>query len=293
MSWDGVKQDDGPSETAKSEVVASLIREAIEQGDYGPGDRLPSQGDLAARFRTSRPTVQLALRQLETEGVILPTQRGRRSAVAGTPRGGPAASASVPGTAINELEHAVERAFAEPQVSIDFWGFTAETLFAAVQQPFTRIRQERLTPDSVHFRLMLPAEGAHLALPRSVADPRDGRPLERLRLIRERHSRLLRTTFHEMNARRPGSYRLEIRGIPITPTFKLCMLNNHEALFGYYRVSEWDMPLPDGDVVRAYDIEGFKVPMERYEQADRRFDTHRSWFANYWNTIAEETSDPA
>ena len=46
-----------------------LILEAIEQGDYRPGDRLV-EADLAERFGVSRTPVREALQRLETQSML-------------------------------------------------------------------------------------------------------------------------------------------------------------------------------------------------------------------------------
>jgi GntR family transcriptional regulator len=43
----------------------------IENGDYEPGDQLPSEADLAAQLGISRPTLREALLNLEQDGVIV------------------------------------------------------------------------------------------------------------------------------------------------------------------------------------------------------------------------------
>jgi len=45
--------------------VASTIMESIMSGKYKPGDRLPSERDLAAAFKVSRPTIREAMIALE------------------------------------------------------------------------------------------------------------------------------------------------------------------------------------------------------------------------------------
>lgn len=50
--------------------VGAQIRRKIETGQLKPGDRLPSERDLAAQFHVSRNTVREAIRSLETAGVI-------------------------------------------------------------------------------------------------------------------------------------------------------------------------------------------------------------------------------
>jgi len=50
--------------------LAELLREEIVAQDYRPGDQLPSQQHLAARYRTSLITVKRALAELKAEGII-------------------------------------------------------------------------------------------------------------------------------------------------------------------------------------------------------------------------------
>ncbi|MGX1975468.1 GntR family transcriptional regulator [Streptomyces kronopolitis] len=52
------------------EKIADDLREQIRAGQYGPGDRLPSEADLIKSSGRSGPTVQQALRVLQAEGLI-------------------------------------------------------------------------------------------------------------------------------------------------------------------------------------------------------------------------------
>lgn len=54
--------------------IARQLRTAIESGEYGPGDRLPSQPELASRYGVARETVKAALRLLRNEGLIVSQQ---------------------------------------------------------------------------------------------------------------------------------------------------------------------------------------------------------------------------
>lgn len=54
---------------ASTDVIAQ-IREAIFAGRYKPGDRLPTERQMAAQFGVSRVTVRDALRALEAGGLI-------------------------------------------------------------------------------------------------------------------------------------------------------------------------------------------------------------------------------
>jgi DNA-binding GntR family transcriptional regulator len=64
----------------RSQLVARRLRDAIVGGEYAPGDRL-RQEEIASEMGISRVPVREALRQLETEGlVILAPHAGARVA---------------------------------------------------------------------------------------------------------------------------------------------------------------------------------------------------------------------
>ncbi len=51
--------------------LSQLLRAAIEQGTYHPGDRLPSEPELIREYGVSRITVRQALDELEAEGLVM------------------------------------------------------------------------------------------------------------------------------------------------------------------------------------------------------------------------------
>lgn len=61
---------------AAHELVLDQIRTAINLGRFRPGDRLPSERDLAAMLHVSRTTVREAVSLLEREGIVA-VRRGR------------------------------------------------------------------------------------------------------------------------------------------------------------------------------------------------------------------------
>lgn len=53
-----------------SNSVYDQVREAIQQGDFAPGERVLEE-DIASRFKISRTPVREALRRLEDEGLLV------------------------------------------------------------------------------------------------------------------------------------------------------------------------------------------------------------------------------
>lgn len=51
--------------------IATLLKDAIATGRYGPGDRLPTEGELVTLHGVSRVTVRRALLSLEQQGLIV------------------------------------------------------------------------------------------------------------------------------------------------------------------------------------------------------------------------------
>ncbi|PVH28794.1 hypothetical protein DDE20_11510 [Pararhodobacter oceanensis] len=72
------QQVDGMSSSAPSDgkatdrvsAIASVLQDNILTGHYAPGDRLPSEADLCAYFKVSRPTLREALGRLTARGLI-------------------------------------------------------------------------------------------------------------------------------------------------------------------------------------------------------------------------------
>lgn len=73
-----------PSEGVRERIAADL-RHAILSGALGPGHKLPSERQLAARFGTGRTTVREAIGLLRDEGLVVP-EHGRGVFVREMPR---------------------------------------------------------------------------------------------------------------------------------------------------------------------------------------------------------------
>ena len=56
--------------------IAAALREAINVGRFGPGDRLPSESELTQHYGVARMTVRQAIQELKTEGLVT-SEHGR------------------------------------------------------------------------------------------------------------------------------------------------------------------------------------------------------------------------
>lgn len=70
------------SHVAMYRQLAQRLREAIARGQYRPGDRIPTEPELIARYRVSRITCRQAVEALAREGLVIRKQ-GKGSFVAG------------------------------------------------------------------------------------------------------------------------------------------------------------------------------------------------------------------
>ena len=72
------------SKTPVWQAISVALRADISEGRYLPGDKLPTEAQLAARFGVNRHTVRHAVSQLVEDGLVR-TRRGAGVFVASTP----------------------------------------------------------------------------------------------------------------------------------------------------------------------------------------------------------------
>jgi hypothetical protein len=86
----------------------------------------------------------------------------------------------------------------------------------------------------------------------------------------------------------------QVRVHGIAPAFKLYLLNNEEAFFGFYPAIERTVTI-GSQPVAIYDVLGKDVPLFHYAVSDddtaagtQFVEASRTWFDSIWNTIAHE-----
>ena len=263
--------------------VANAVRAAILTKVFKPGEKIPSGTELAKQYGVARMTVQQALRVLKDEGLIQSRQGSGVYVRERTER------------PIGLRPH-IERAFDSERVTIDFAGFSGETLHGVIQEPLDKIRVGRLTPESISIRLLLPDTREPLALPCKVEDLQDSPEFrERATQIMHRHTESIRDSVEELasfNLIKEAS--VDVRVHRAAPAFKLYILNNEEIFFGFYPVREHVIQFTNGPQA-IYDLMGKDALLFHHAATDdpdsigtQYLHQARQWFDSMWTSVGRE-----
>jgi hypothetical protein len=189
----------------------------------------------------------------------------------------------------------VEQAFAREHVTIDFAGFSGETLHGVIQEPLDKIRIGRIKPASIAIRMLLPDTTRPMVLPCRADDLSDDPDYrERATRLTSRHASAILDSVQELT--RLGllqSATAEIRAHPCPPMFKLYILNGEEVFFGLYPITRQRIPLAGGDR-DIYDLMGkdavvFHHSVHSGQPTDIPYiEQAQTWFTSMWETISYE-----
>ena len=263
--------------------VANALRAAILTRTFQPGEKLPSGPELAKRYGVARMTIQQSIRLLRDEGLIVSRQgsgvfvRERTERPVG-------------------LRPHLERAFEQAEVSVDFAGFSGETLHGAIAEPLDKIRAGRLRPSSIRIRLLVPDPTSPWTLPCRTEDLGDSPAFrERALRIMERHTQAVVDATRELGELGlVDAAEAEVRHCPTVPMFKLYLLNGTEAFFGYYPVQEHTVTL-NGEPTGIWDLMGKDTILFHHSAeadpealASQYVQQSRMWFDSVWSTVARE-----
>jgi DNA-binding transcriptional regulator YhcF (GntR family) len=281
LDYLGQLDPDDPKQA--SQQIANKLRAAILTRRLAPGDRLPSQPDLAARYGVARETVKRALELLRAERLIVTRQGSGAFVRAQTQR--PV-----------ELRPHVEAAFERAHVTIDFAGFSGETLRDSLAEVLDKVRVGRLAPETIAVRVLISDMTVPMALP-ALAETQSDDPA-----VRERATRIARRAadgiidqVHELqDLGLVRSATVDVRVYRAAPLFKLYIINNEEVFYGFYPVVKRSVSI-NGTRVAIYDLMGKDVPLFHYAVSDDEashgtqfVEASRQWFDSMWTTIARE-----
>ncbi|MGC4852268.1 GntR family transcriptional regulator [Micromonospora sp. DT4] len=266
-----------------SQQIAAALRAEIKTGRFAPGEKLPSQHDLVERFSVARETIKAALRKLQEERLIVTRQGSGTFVRANTER------------PVGLRPH-VERAFEAPHVTIDFAGFSGETLYNAIQETLDKVRIGRLTPESIRLRVLISDMTAPMAIPCRAEDQADDPAIRaRARRITDRSIHAVTDAVQELaDLGLVKTATAEVRVHNAAPLFKLFIINEQEAFFGFYPVVEHTVSI-EGKPVAIYDAMGKDAILFPFTPSDDDnsndalyVEQARAWFDSMWGTISRE-----
>ncbi|WP_445526871.1 winged helix-turn-helix domain-containing protein [Streptomyces cyslabdanicus] len=274
--------------------VSEELRARMVDGTYPVRSFLPSQRDLAEEFGVSRDTVQRVLRELATEGWT-ESRQGSGTRVVKNQRiqsSTAKATRSRRGVSLGPL---ISEAFEQPEVALDVYTLTSESLDTHIRLQAERIRGGFIHPRSISLRMLLPTTSVPLPYPTAKDEENATRLHHRLLAITERHTDSLRTVLRELRAEElVPAVDVQIRHVPLTPAFKLYVLNGVEVLFGPYEVTERPVVLETGEEIMALDVLGLGATLTHHirdadpDSPGSVFATSmRAWFESVWSLLSE------
>ena len=74
VPWPAMRKAEAPSFRPLYEQIKILLTQSLVAGEWKPGDAIPSEFDLAARFRVSQGTVRKAIDELAAEHILVRRQ---------------------------------------------------------------------------------------------------------------------------------------------------------------------------------------------------------------------------
>ncbi|MEU9230859.1 winged helix-turn-helix domain-containing protein [Streptomyces subrutilus] len=270
------------------EQVARSLGAAIRTRKLAPGERLPSHKMLTDHYGFARATIQRALRDLEDEGLVVSRKgsgvfvRNRTERPAG-------------------LRPYVEQAFANRSVTIDFAGFSSETLHGALQEPLDKIRVGRLTPSSIQIRILVPDMAVPQAAPVRREDCGDDPRLRaRMHDIMVGYTRSISDAISELShLGLVQESTVDVRVHSGTQFFKLYVINNEDAFFGYYPIRP-NKVVAQGEAIEIYDLVGKDTTLFHYSLNEgdsssgaQQVEQARMWFDSVWETIGRDANADA
>ncbi|MFJ9245456.1 GntR family transcriptional regulator [Streptomyces sp. NPDC101776] len=276
------------SRSFSPQEIADALRDRIRTGDLRAGDRLPTQADLAEEFGVERGAVRQALRLLQEAGLLTNVSKGSPPRIAE-----PSPVPGEPQPTMVALAPRLSEAFTKPNVRLDAACLTAESLMLAVGESVRLIHEGRARPTSVDVRVLLPSREIALAFPVSVEDRGDDDPVhQRWLTMRNAQAQVLQHNLLALRATHGIDVHVTFRALPFTPPIKLYLLNEEEALLGYYVLDEREEEY-NSETLEMYDALGSQSVLFSFlRQAGQRdaafVEQSQKWFDALWETITTD-----
>lgn len=269
--------------------IADTLRERIRSGALRPGERLPTQAELAEEFGVERGAVRQALRVLHEDGLLSNVSKGSPPRVAE-----PQPARDEPQPTMVALAPRLTEAFAARHVRIDAVCLTAQSLIPALGEALRLVHEGRLRPERIDARILLPSRDINLAFPVSVdaGSAEDDAVHRRWLAMRNAQGQVLQYNLQALRGTHGIDVQVTFRALPFTPPVKLYLLNGVEALFAHYMVTRRAEPTERG-TLEMYDTLGSESLLFSFEQRaglrDAAFvEQSQKWFDALWETITTD-----
>ncbi|WP_329337589.1 GntR family transcriptional regulator [Streptomyces sp. NBC_00663] len=268
--------------------IADILRDRIRAGDLKAGDRLPTQAELAEEFNVERGTVRQALRALQEDGLLSNVSKGSPPRIAQ-----PAPVRGAPQPTMVSLAPRMTEAFSAARVRVDVVSHTSETLMLALGDALRQIHEDRIRPQSIEFRVLLPSRDINLAFP--VLVERDGEedPVhQRWLKMRNAQAHVLKHNLNAVRSTHGIDVTVTFRALPFTPPVKMYLLNGDEVLLGYYMLERREEEY-ESQTLEMYDVLGSRSVLFSFVkeagQRDAAFvEESQKWFDALWETITTD-----
>ncbi|MFI7415133.1 winged helix-turn-helix domain-containing protein [Streptomyces sp. NPDC049627] len=272
--------------------VANVLRARMTDGSYPLNSMLPAQRDLAHELGVSRDTVQRVLKELAAEGWIV-QRLGSGSRVVRTQEIRSPASSYRPDHTVT-LGTLISRAFDQPEVVLDVFTLSCESLDAHIRLQAERIRIGVIAPERIALRILLPDASLDFPYWRTGAADHDQLLKERFVTIMRRHTASLRSVLADLKAMKlVPSVDFKVRQVMLVPAFKLYLVNGLEALQGPYKVFKRPIALDDGEEIEAIDVFGLGAGLTHHAKDADPYSTEtvfvnewQDWFDSAWEFLA-------
>ncbi|MER6073563.1 winged helix-turn-helix domain-containing protein [Streptomyces sp. NPDC001852] len=269
--------------------IADTLRGRIRSGELQPGERLPTQAELAGEFGVERGAVRQALRVLQEDGLLADVSKGSPPRVAE-----PRTTRGEPQPTMVALAPRLTEAFSAPHVRIDAVCLTAQSLIPALGEPLRLVHEGRLHPERIDARILLPSRDINLAFPVSVdaGSEEDDAVHQRWLAMRNAQGQVLQYNLQALRGTHDIDVQVTFRALPFTPPVKLYLLNGVEALFAHYMITRREEPTDSG-TLEMYDTLGSESLLFSFEQRAGQRDAafveqSQKWFDALWETITTD-----
>ncbi|MET7572687.1 winged helix-turn-helix domain-containing protein [Streptomyces sp. NPDC005492] len=264
----------------------------MNNGRYPLGTLLPAQRVLAEELGVSRDTVQRVLKELAVEGWVLSRQGSGTMVIRGQ------SSVSSSGGQRVSLEQLMDEAFQGPEVTLDVYTLSSESLAFQIQRQELEIRLGRRPKlQAITLRMLLPDEDlADRLYPKAVNDEDD-------EAVWERHLDTTRGSTASIQGKLKGlmaeelvsSVDIQIRHVRKIPEHKRYLVNGSAMLSALYVPVKRPIYLvAHNRYVDAIDVLGVGAPLtydvkddDPHSQASEKVDNAQMWFNSTWDLLAK------